>query len=198
MSQSGAHQSATCQKGVQSCRKGVLPYLVETAGYTLAKASQKGVLGHTPLLITLVYPLYTGEKKKRKEHSGCLGGAHGARQTLQIFIWSRFDGEHGRRRQRKALSPFLSRFSGGVYPFLSNALIIINGTGSFFFFVGLLCFFSTRFIDGTPRPNDHSLFINDQTRPMRPLAHILFFRAGAPITSTSLAVFERTSVMRPS
>ena len=45
-----------------------------------------------------------------------MGGAQGARQTLQILIWSRFDREHGRRRRRKALSPFLSTFFfwGGV------------------------------------------------------------------------------------
>ena len=48
--------------------KGVLPKkygVVETAGYTLAQAFQKGVLGHTPLLITLVHPLYTRERKKK-------------------------------------------------------------------------------------------------------------------------------------
>ena len=38
---------------------------------------------------------------------------------------SRFDAEHGRRRRRRALSPYLSTFffGGGVYPFLSNSLL---------------------------------------------------------------------------
>ena len=45
--------------------------------------------------------------REKKKLSGWLGGAQGARQTLQILIWSRFDGDHGRRRRRKAVSPFL-------------------------------------------------------------------------------------------
>ena len=109
LSQSGAHQVVTCQKGVKSCQKGYFPNLVETAGYILAQAFQKGVLSHIPLLITLVHRLYTREKRR---NSGWLGGAQGARPTLWHLSWSRFDGEHGRRRPRIALSSFLSRFWG--------------------------------------------------------------------------------------
>ena len=103
--------------------KGVLPKL-SRAGYTLAQAFHQGVLDHTPLLITLVRPLYTGENK----NLGWLGGAQGARQTLQIFVWSRFDGEHGRRRRRKALSPSLSRFWGGVPLFVKCSRIFQTDT----------------------------------------------------------------------
>ena len=118
--QSGAHQSATCQKGVKSCQKGVLPKLSRDGGvYPRTSIPKRSTSSHTtPLLINLVHPLYTREKKKK--NSGWLGGAQGERQTLQMF-WSRFDGEHGRRRRRKALSPFLSMF-WGVYLFLSNSL----------------------------------------------------------------------------
>ena len=51
------------KRGKMVPKKGYFPNLVETAGYTLAQAFQKGVLGYTPLLITLVHPLYTREKK---------------------------------------------------------------------------------------------------------------------------------------
>ena len=52
----------------------------------------------------------------RKKKTGWLGGVQEARETLQILIWGRFDGEHGRRRWRKAVSPFLSVFSGETVP----------------------------------------------------------------------------------
>ena len=126
MSQSGAHQSATCQKGVKSCQKG-FPNLVETAGYTFAQAFQKGVLGHTPLLITPVHPLYSREKKKKTLDAWEEPREHDKR-SLHILIWSRFDGEHGRRRRRKAMSPFLSMcffFGGGGVPLFVKCLIII-------------------------------------------------------------------------
>ena len=48
----------------QRAKKGYFSNLVEAEGYTLAQASQKGVLVHTPLLITLVHPLNTRGKKK--------------------------------------------------------------------------------------------------------------------------------------
>ena len=86
-----------------------------------ASIPKRGTWSH-PTLITLVHALYTQEK----QNSGLFGGAQGARPTLQICIWSRFDGEHGRRRRRNALSPFLSRFWGGLYPFLSNAVYVAN------------------------------------------------------------------------
>ena len=103
----------------QRTKKGDFPSLVETAGYTLASACPKRVLAHTPLLITLVYPLCTREKK---ELSGWLRGVQGARQTLQSMVWSGFDREHGRCRRRKAVSLFCQYFLG-VYPLLSNSLL---------------------------------------------------------------------------
>ena len=78
LSQSGAHQSATCQKGVKSCPKGGLPKGSRDGGVNPCASIPKRVLGHTPLLITLVHPLYAREKK----NSGWLGGAQGARQPL--------------------------------------------------------------------------------------------------------------------
>ena len=42
-------------------------------------------------------------------------------KTLQILIWSRFDGEYGRRRRQKAVSPLLSMFLLGGVPLFANA-----------------------------------------------------------------------------
>ena len=50
MSQSGAHQSATCQKGVKSCQKGVLPKLSRDGGvYPRASIPKRGTLSHPTL-----------------------------------------------------------------------------------------------------------------------------------------------------
>ena len=70
----------------------------------------------------LSFTRYTHAKKKKT-----LDGweVQGARQTLQIFIWSRFDGEHGHRRRRKAVSPFLSFFWGGVPLFVKYISIFL-------------------------------------------------------------------------
>ena len=57
-----------------------------------------------PLFIILVHPLRIREKK----NSVWLEGVKRARQTLQILVWSRFDGEHGRRPRQKEVPPFLS------------------------------------------------------------------------------------------
>ena len=92
--ESGAHQSATCKKG------GFPKLTVETAGYTLAQAFRRGGLGHTPLLITLVQL----EKKKKRLDGGEEPREHDKHN--KILIWSRHDGEHGRRHRRKTLSPF--------------------------------------------------------------------------------------------
>ena len=72
LSQSGAIQSETCQKGAKPCQKGELLRLRRDGGYTLARAFQKGILGRTPLLITFVHPLsrYTLEKKPKKNLDG--------------------------------------------------------------------------------------------------------------------------------
>ena len=128
MSQSGAHQSATCQKGVKSCQKGDFPNLVETAGYTLAQAFRKGVWSH-PTFDRTRSPAIHSKKKTKK--LGLVGRILSSTiNAAEIWIWSRSDGKHGRRR-RKALSPFFSSsffFGGGVYPFLSNALFFFERT----------------------------------------------------------------------
>ena len=77
----------------QRAKKGYFPNLVETAGYTLAQAYQKGVLGHTPLLITIVHPLYTREKKEKKNLDGW---EEPRKHDKRCRFDCRFDGEHGR------------------------------------------------------------------------------------------------------
>ena len=118
MSQSGAHQPATCQKEAKSLQNVRLPKPCRDDGVYPSVSMPKGILAIASLLIILFHPLYT----RKKKNSGWLGGVQGARQMLQILIWSRFDGEHGRRRRRLAVSPFLLIFRG-VYPSLPNALI---------------------------------------------------------------------------
>ena len=78
---------------------------------------------HAPLLITLVHPLYTYGKTKL---SRWLADVQGARQTLQILIWSRFDGQYGRRRRQKAVPSFLSMFFGDVPPFVKLSLLYMD------------------------------------------------------------------------
>ena len=95
-------------------KKGDFPNLVGTAGYTLAYACQKGVLAHTPLLITLVHPLYNRGGKK---NSGWLGGVQGARQTLQTLIWSRFDGVTWTSPSAKSSFPLFFNVFLGDTPF---------------------------------------------------------------------------------
>ena len=70
------------KKGCNRAKKGYFSNLVEAEGYTLAQASQKGVLVHTPLLITLVHPLNTRGKKK---NSGWLGGFQRSRLAQADF-----------------------------------------------------------------------------------------------------------------
>ena len=139
MSQSGAHQSATFQKGVKSCQKGGLPKLSRDGPvYPRASIPKRGTWSHP----TFDHSRSPAIHSRKKEKTGCLGGAQGARQTLQMLILSRFDGEHGHRRRQKALSPFLSRFfffGGGVYPFLSNAVFFILGLRCFCKYVLVIC-----------------------------------------------------------
>ena len=78
---------------------------------------------HAPLLTTLVHPLYTYGKTKL---SRWLADVQGARQTLQILIWSRFDGQYGRRRRQKAVPSFLSMFFGDVPPFVKLSLLYMD------------------------------------------------------------------------
>ena len=69
--------------------------------------------------------LFTRYILAKKKVSGWLGRVQGARQTLQILIWSRFDGENRRRRRRKAVSPLLSNvFWGGCTPFCQIPYVI--------------------------------------------------------------------------
>ena len=117
MSQSGAHQPATCQKGGKIVPKGAIPKLSRDGGvYPRASIPKRGTWSHP----TFDHSRSPAIHSRKKEKTGCLGGAQGARQTLQMLILSRFDGEHGHRRRQKALSPFLSRFfffGGGCTPF---------------------------------------------------------------------------------
>ena len=119
MSQSWTHQSATCQKGVTSCQKGVLPNLSRDGGVHPRASPKRGTCSH---------PIFDHSRSpaihSRKRTSGWLGGAQGARHTQQIFSWNRFDGEHRRRRRRKALYLFWLRFFGGCTPFCQILSII--------------------------------------------------------------------------
>ena len=124
MSQSGVHQSATCQKGVKSCQKGVLLKRRTDGGvYPRASIPKRGTWSPP----TFDHSRSPAIHSRKKNNSGRLGGSQGARQTLQIFIWSQFHGEHGRRGSisrrtwtspsAKSSVPLFVKVSGGCAPF---------------------------------------------------------------------------------
>ena len=122
-----AHLSATRHKGIKSYQKGVLSKLSrDDRVYPRVSVPKRGTCSRPTFDHS--FTRYTPAKKKKK-NSRWLGGAQGARQTLQIFIWSPFDGEHGRRRRRKAVSPFLSMVWGGVPLFVKCSFFIVQLTG---------------------------------------------------------------------
>ena len=104
--------------------------------YTLAQAFRKGVIGHTPLLITVVHPLYTrGGKGKplngweeTREHDKRCRFWFGVGVTENMDVaWV-----------KSSVTPISKLL--GVYPFLSNAFFItaqlMESSGLIFWFYG--------------------------------------------------------------
>ena len=102
-------------KGVKSRPKGYFPNVVETAGYTLAEACQKGVLSHTPLLITLVSPAI--HPRKKYPNSEWLGRAHGGTTNAVDLDMGSISRRTWTSPSAKRSVPFFVKVLWGCNPF---------------------------------------------------------------------------------
>ena len=106
LSQSEAHQSATCHEGA-------LPKLVEAAGYPLAQAFRSGVLGHTPLWS----PSFTRYTLKKSKTLDCLEEPREHDQRCRFVFGVDLTENMDVAVGETLCPPFCQGFGGGCIPF---------------------------------------------------------------------------------
>ena len=117
----------------QRAKKGYFPNLVETAGYTLTQAFQKGVLSHTPLLITPIHPQYTREKKLNTLNGWEEPGEHDKRCCIFLFDVDLMENMGTSPSAKRFVPPFVKVFFGGCAPscqmlFFQRNASLLRGT----------------------------------------------------------------------